>query len=972
MNKVKVISFILLIVLLLQGRGSFTWTPWNRVVGLTSISVATRDTEGNVLVIDQSEKRVVKYDEEGIVLFELKAGKHHFNNAKGVVGDEEANTYVLDTILAEDGLTVEEQRIIQYDAQGKYKNVVYTHKYEESVKSIGFIKDLTYHKGSLFFIFVEPNHFQLIQFNIQENKHHIVREVPWENARLELANFAINENLQIAMSTKKGDIYKEKKQGEFELLYEGRLHGKNDQYSLPWELLYQEDKIYFTDLGLREIKVIDTKDYTVQTLYDSQGIVYRVGVDKLQKLCSTTGDNILIQDSATGAWQLIQEVYRSISDVIKSFGLLIGWGIVGVMAIWLAGKGLSYLLGVNVSDTLKIGIICLVMSGIITSIVANLIFYDMEKRYKEEVWERMVGIATFIASDMDKEAFEGINHPTAYMNEDYKKVRQGINHILDGSKDWNSGLYAVLYKVRNGEIYACMYQDDTKGAYYPFDWPYENSDEEKIYTTGEFKRYYGDFSNEEGSFMFALGPIYGDEGEVIGLIEVGTDLTSYVKARDKLILQISLNIISITIVLMLIFTEVLIFGEFLRDQKKVSLQDQKEIVHSVVVRPIIFIVFFASNMAAAFIPVYARELYVPFLGLPEEVVIALPISIEVLCCAISAFLGGYVIEKIGMKVTGIVGTVCFFLGLLLCAIAPDVSYLIIGNGISGIGSGLLLIVANTFIASIEDEEERNKGFAYYNAAFLAGLNSGVVIGSLLVNWMSHRSVFYIASMIAVATAYFTIKYIHIPRGTGIVEKEEKSEFGTFLRFLFTPRIIAFFICAMVPYLIFSYYLHYFFPIYGAENGLTDANIGQAFLMNGIWVIYLGPIVTRWLLKHIGSKWSIVVGSMIYIGALIYFALNQSIVVALITLVLLGIADSFTFTAHSVYYADLPQVERYGEAKAMGVYSMFENLGQAIGPIVYSVILMGNLQVGMMSISVIGIVLIVIFLQGSMKKRISIK
>ena len=75
--------------------------------------------------------------------------------------------------------------------------------------------------------------------------------------------------------------------------------------------------------------------------------------------------------------------------------------------------------------------------------------------------------------------------------------------------------------------------------------------------------------------------------------------------------------------------------------------------------------------------------------------------------------------------------------------------LIVANSVCGIGSGFLTIGLNTWAASYEEESMQNKGFIHINAAYLAGLNCGTVIGSLIWENFGVAAVYFVAAAGAV-------------------------------------------------------------------------------------------------------------------------------------------------------------------------------------------------------------------------------
>ena len=116
----------------------------------------------------------------------------------------------------------------------------------------------------------------------------------------------------------------------------------------------------------------------------------------------------------------------------------------------------------------------------------------------------------------------------------------------------------------------------------------------------------------------------------------------------------------------------------------------------------------------------------------------------------------------------------------------------------------------------------------------------------------------------------------------------------------------------------SYFLYYFFPLFADQNNITTTRIAQAFLLNGIFVVYLGPLLAPKLEKLFSKKINMIIGSLLSVVALGLFALKPSLTTAIIALIILGVADSFTFTAQNIYYNTLEIVNKFGISKANGI------------------------------------------------------
>jgi len=85
--------------------------------------------------------------------------------------------------------------------------------------------------------------------------------------------------------------------------------------------------------------------------------------------------------------------------------------------------------------------------------------------------------------------------------------------------------------------------------------------------------------------------------------------------------------------------------------------------------------------------------------------------------------------------------------------------------------------------------------------------------------------------------------------------------------------------------------------------------------------------------------------------LLLFAAFQTLTAAYIAVVLFGLTDSFIFNQGLSYFSSLRSVDRLGEDKAIGVYSVFEAGGEALGPMAFGLAMSLSLGVGIAGIAV---------------------
>lgn len=172
-------------------------------------------------------------------------------------------------------------------------------------------------------------------------------------------------------------------------------------------------------------------------------------------------------------------------------------------------------------------------------------------------------------------------------------------------------------------------------------------------------------------------------------------------------------------------------------------------------------------------------------------------------------------------------------------------------------------------------------------------------------------------------------------------------------FIGNMNVITYFLFLLIPLSICSMFLYYFFPVFAEEGGLSPSNIGRAFLLYGLCIVYLGPLLSGMAERWLGSKFAVSFAAALVISALLMFAAVPTLPVAIIAVVMLGVAEGFGLTASINYYIGLRAARWLGEGKAMGYWSLVENFGQMIGPMLLGALLvLGDAS----AISIIGMMM----------------
>ncbi|HZD90337.1 MAG TPA: MFS transporter [Pseudolabrys sp.] len=139
--------------------------------------------------------------------------------------------------------------------------------------------------------------------------------------------------------------------------------------------------------------------------------------------------------------------------------------------------------------------------------------------------------------------------------------------------------------------------------------------------------------------------------------------------------------------------------------------------------------------------------------------------------AVLLLTGGLIADLLGRRLIFIAGSVTFSLASLLCALAPDVSVLIAGRVLAGVGAALLIPASLAIVRVIwPDPIARGHALGIWAACNGLAFVIGPTLGGLLIESFGWRSIFLVViplGFTAAALAFARLPESADPRGRNI-------------------------------------------------------------------------------------------------------------------------------------------------------------------------------------------------------------
>lgn len=612
----------------------------------------------------------------------------------------------------------------------------------------------------------------------------------------------------------------------------------------------------------------------------------------------------------------------------------------------------------------------------VSSAAAWYILHTTFQQENETIMRQIEAISDEIVAETDVPLLKQLSSRADYKTSPYRSVKRRLDAVINAGYERGEYFYYLTYVTDREYIYGLMDYEDTILAWQPYE-PYGVEIYTDVFETGQPALIEGEVS-AWGSWTLLLKPVTDGDGQVVAVQEVGFNYDNQRLAQRETVFDTIMTIFFGAIVLVMLMIEGIYFTEHRRKRKELLAQADARPSHVDMspLRTLIFMAFTVDCMQDAFISILTTQLYKPFLGIPQSVGAALPISGQVLMAALFAVLGGFLASRIGAKRVIGMGFLMEASGFLLCGVLLSYFGVLAGKLLAGAGIGLITVGVNTTAASCTDKDKSVDAFASITAGTLAGVSAGSGLGSTLLSFGGHRAVFFTGAMILLAGFFLTMGGASLaPRPQRLPEAEAEMDAPTgkdggdtgLISFLLgRGGTLPFLAMVLTPFMVGIYFRDYFFPIFSAENGMTEAGIGRIYVLCGLLVIYLGPPLTKYLEERLGGVRMVLLTSGIISLASLSFGLLPTMAGAVTGVFLLSVAVSVGYTAQSSYYSFMPKVEAFGEGRSMGVYSLFDNGGQTLGSIVYGYAMLMGYQAGMFSVGCVLLALTAAF--GTLKRK----
>ncbi len=140
--------------------------------------------------------------------------------------------------------------------------------------------------------------------------------------------------------------------------------------------------------------------------------------------------------------------------------------------------------------------------------------------------------------------------------------------------------------------------------------------------------------------------------------------------------------------------------------------------------------------------------------------------------------GGAAGDRFGRKLLLILGTALFAVFSIVCAVAPNLSWLLLGRTVQGIGAAILMPNSLAILGASFSGEARGRAIGIWAAMGAVVAAAGPVFGGWLIDEVGWRAIFLVNIPLAIGAILLALAFVREPHGKS--EKQSLDFIGGFL------------------------------------------------------------------------------------------------------------------------------------------------------------------------------------------------
>jgi MFS family permease/HAMP domain-containing protein len=358
------------------------------------------------------------------------------------------------------------------------------------------------------------------------------------------------------------------------------------------------------------------------------------------------------------------------------------------------------------------------------------------------------------------------------------------------------------------------------------------------------------------------------------------------------------------------------------------------------IRAPLFAFILAEELTRSYLPSYVNQLLVTVPGISPQVVIGLPIMLFMLIVALGQpYLGGWS-ERVGRRRAMLVGAAIATVGFVATSLAYNLYDLLLWRSLCALGYAMVFVAAQGYVLDRTGQQNRAQGFALFIGAIMVATVCGPSIGGILADNIGFRASFGISAVMSFLSILAILRLPAVEVRPPSTRPSRAPRMREIMALVVNRRFMTLTgLAAMPAKIILTGVCFYLVPLYIVSLGNTSAMAGRMLMVYAVMMVLIVPLSARLSDSSMRRDRYVSVGLIISGVSGLLLLLSDSFLVLFGVVFLLGLGQALSIAAQSALVAEHCQEEIriFGHDAVYGVYRLLERLGNAMGPLIASIL-----------------------------------
>jgi MFS family permease len=290
------------------------------------------------------------------------------------------------------------------------------------------------------------------------------------------------------------------------------------------------------------------------------------------------------------------------------------------------------------------------------------------------------------------------------------------------------------------------------------------------------------------------------------------------------------------------------------------------------------------------------------------------------------------------------GAVVATIGFGATALALNLYDLLLWRSLCAVGYAMVFVAAQGYVLDHTGRANRAQGFALFIGAIMVATVCGPSIGGILADNIGYRATFAVSAVIS-GLSLFAIG--RLPRAEVRAAGSKRASRGPRMREIvalaFNRRFMTLTgLAAMPAKMILTGVCFYLVPLYIVSIGNTSAMAGRMLMVYAVMMVVIVPLAAGLSDASLRRERYVSLGLIVSGLSGLLLLLSDSFLVLFGVVFLLGLGQAMSIAAQSALVSEhcRDEIRIYGHDAVYGVYRLMERLGNALGPLVASLLVVG--------------------------------